>query len=165
MYAASKAPLQSWVRVYANGVVKVAHYTSMAGLAKTCSHVGALLYWVETAVWIRDQTPCTSKGNKWLLPAPVKNIPYLQLQDIDLTAPKHHSVVYTSTSTSSDAASHCIPREMKVSTPSHAKQQGFFRQLSQEQNKRPVILSVVELYNNDFVLSSDHLLMQCLYRQ
>ena len=45
MYAANKAHLQSWVLVYANEVVKVAHCTSMAG-----SHVGALLYWVETAV-------------------------------------------------------------------------------------------------------------------
>ena len=89
----------------------------------------------------------------------------MQLQDIDFTTPKHHSVVHTSTSTSSDSVGHCIPREMKVSTPSHAKQQEFFRQLSQEQNKSPVKLSAVESYNNDFVVfSSDHLLLQCLYR-
>ena len=166
-YAASKAPLQSWVLVHANGVVKVAHCTCMAGLAETCSHVGALLYWVETAVRIRDQTPCTSKDNKWSLPAPVKDIPYLQLRDIDFTAPKCHSVVRTSastTSTSSDSASHCSPKEIKVFTPSHTEQQEFFCQLSQEQNKRPVILSVVEPYNSDFVLSSDHLLLQYLYR-
>ena len=85
------------------------------------------------------------KGQQMVIACPVEGIPYLQLQDIDFTAPKHHSVVHTSTSTSSDAASHCIPREMKVSTPSHTEQQEFFRQLSQEQNKRPVILSVVEL--------------------
>ena len=96
------------------------------------------------------------------MPVPVEDIPFLQLQDIDFTTPKHHSVVHTSTSASSDSASHCIPREMKVSIPSHAKQQEFFHQLSQEQNKSPVILSAIESYNNDF--SSDHLLLQCLYR-
>ena len=49
-------------------------------------------------------------------------------------------------------------------SPSHAEQQEFFCQLSQEQNKRPVIFSAVGPYNNDFVLSSNHLLLQCLYR-
>ena len=81
---------------------------------------------------------------------------------------KHHSVVHTGTSTSSDSASHCISKEMKVSsllsTPSHAEQQEFFRQLSQEQNKGPVILSVVESYNNDVVISSNYLPLQCLFR-
>ena len=47
-YAASKPPLQPWVLVQCNGTVLVAHCTCMAGLAETCSHVGALLHWVET---------------------------------------------------------------------------------------------------------------------
>ena len=40
-YAASKTLLQPWVLVCSNGTVLVAHCTCMAGLAETCSHVGA----------------------------------------------------------------------------------------------------------------------------
>lgn len=49
-YAASKAPLHPWVLVGSSGTVLVAHCTCMAGLAETCSHDGAILHWVETAV-------------------------------------------------------------------------------------------------------------------
>ena len=98
-FAASKAPLRPWVLVGSNGTVLVAHCTCMAGLAETCSHVGAVLHWVETAVRIRDDTPCTSKENKWLMPTPVKDIPYLELRNIDFTTPKRQSTCTTDTST------------------------------------------------------------------
>ena len=71
-YAASKPPLQTWVIIRTNGMILVAHCTCMAGLAETCSHVGAILHWVETAVRIRNDTPCTSLENKWLIPALVQ---------------------------------------------------------------------------------------------
>ena len=38
----------------------VAHCTCMAGLAETCSHVGAVLHWVQTAVRVNNLC-CTSK--------------------------------------------------------------------------------------------------------
>ena len=90
-YAANKAPVLPWVLVNSNGTILVAHYTCMAGLAESCSHVGAVLHWVETAVHIRNDTPCTSKNNKWLMPSPVRDIPYLELRDIDFTASKCHT--------------------------------------------------------------------------
>jgi len=89
-YAASKTPLRPWVLVRSNGTILVAHCTCMAGLAETCSHVGAILHRVETAVRVRNDTPCTSKENKWLMPTPMQAIPYLQLSDIDFIAPKRH---------------------------------------------------------------------------
>ena len=75
----------------------VAHCTCMAGLAETCSNVGAVLHWVETDVRVRNATPCTSKENKWLMPTPVKDIPYVELRDIDFTTP--NAVLTTSSST------------------------------------------------------------------
>ena len=56
-YAANKTPLRPWVLVRCNGTVLVAHCTCMAGLAETCSHVGAILHWVETAVRVHDDYP------------------------------------------------------------------------------------------------------------
>ena len=60
-YRVSKPPLRPWVIVQKNGTVVCGHCTCMAGLAETCSHVGAVLYWTETAVQIRNEATCTSK--------------------------------------------------------------------------------------------------------
>ena len=46
----------------------------MAGSAVTCSHIGAILHWVDTAALIRNDTPCTSLEDKWLMPAFVQDM-------------------------------------------------------------------------------------------
>ena len=102
-YAASKAPLLPWVLVHCDGMVLVAHCTCMAGLAETCSHVGVVLHWVETAVRVRNDTPCTSKENKWLMSTPVKGVPYLELRNFDFTTSKCQSIVLTSNSSNINA--------------------------------------------------------------
>ncbi len=63
-YAASKSLLKPWVIIRTNGTVEVAHCTCMAGLAETWSQIGAILQRVETAVLIRNDTPCTSLEDK-----------------------------------------------------------------------------------------------------
>lgn len=49
-YSSSKLPLHPWVALRINGTVECGHCTCMVGLAETCSHVAAILYWLETAV-------------------------------------------------------------------------------------------------------------------
>ena len=75
-YTASKSLLKPWVIIRTNGTVEVAHCTCMAGSAETCSHIGAILHWVVTAVLIRNDTHvvCTSLEDKWLMPAPVRDM-------------------------------------------------------------------------------------------
>lgn len=60
-YRVSLPLLQPWVVVQNNGTVVCGHCTCVAGLAETCLHVGAVLYWTETAVRIRDGAACTLK--------------------------------------------------------------------------------------------------------
>ena len=67
-FAASKPPVRPWILISNSGAVLVAHCTCMAGLAETCSHVGAVLHWLETAIRLNSNTSCTSKENKWLMP-------------------------------------------------------------------------------------------------
>ena len=128
-YAASKAPLRPWVLVRSNGAVLVAHCTCMAGLAETYSRVGAILHGVETALRVRNDTPCTSKENKWLLPPPMQQIPYLQLCDIDFTAPKCHCAPTASPSVNSSMTA-------KIASPSQTEIQDFFSSIAKEQHKK-----------------------------
>ena len=99
----------------------------MAGLAETCSHVGAILHWVETALRVRDDTPCTSKENKWLMPTPTQSIPYLQLREIDFSAPNRQKLQSAS-----------VPASvLTVTPPSQTEQENFFCEIAKEQGKKP----------------------------
>lgn len=59
----------------------------MAGRGEVCSHVGALLFALETGVRIRDSATCTGELCAWL-PSHVKNVPYLPVRKIDFTSSK-----------------------------------------------------------------------------
>ena len=156
-YAANKTPLRPWVLVRCNGTVIVGHCTCMAGLAETCSHVGAVLHWLETAIRVRDETPCTSKENKWLMPTPTQTIPYLQLSDIDFSAPKRLKVLSPSAPSVSDSF---------ITPPSESEKDVFFREIAKEEGKKPLILSVINPYSDKFAQSSDHLpkLLQSIFK-
>ena len=66
-YAVSQTPLKPRLAVRKSGSVECGHCTCMAGLGETCSHISALLYWLETAVRVHDQTMCASKSNNLYL--------------------------------------------------------------------------------------------------
>ena len=83
-YAVSSAPLTPWVIIRNSGAVACGHCTCMAGLGETCSHIGALLYWLEYQVRTREDS-CTSHSNQWLEPKCVRQVPYLELERIDFT--------------------------------------------------------------------------------
>ncbi|XP_049511551.1 uncharacterized protein LOC125939978 [Dermacentor silvarum] len=74
-------PLKSWFLAKADGSVITAHCTCMAGAGEACSHVGAILFPVETAVRLRDARTCTEKRNAWL-PASSPGTEYKRLKDI-----------------------------------------------------------------------------------
>ena len=85
-YALSTSPLQPWVVINNSGTVICGHCTCMAGLGETCSHVGALLYWLEYHIRKREEQSCTSGPNQWLEPKTIKQVPYLELGSIDFTS-------------------------------------------------------------------------------
>ena len=145
----SKTPLRPWVIVRSNGSVVSGHCTCMAGQGETCSHVGALLYWMEARVRIRENTPCTSRENKWLMPSAVKDIPYLMLKDIDFTSaekkmkcdpPKDENTTATFTTTT-------MP-------PTARELSDFFDEIA---TSKPVILSITEPYSDGFAQSSEQM--------
>ena len=104
--------------------------------------MGAVLHWVETAVRVHDSTTCTSKDNTWLMPTPTQSIPYLKLSEIDFSAPKRKKV---------DLAPSSAPVPVRKSIAP-----------STEQEKIPIILSIVEPYSENFIHHRDHV-PQLLY--
>ena len=85
-YAVSSTPLRPWLILSSFGAVVCGHCVCMAGLGETCSHVGALLYWLEYTVRKREEISCTSSVNQWIEQRCTKKILYLELVNIDFTS-------------------------------------------------------------------------------
>ena len=104
----------------------------MAGLAETCSHVGAILHWVEAAVRIQKNVACTSKENKWIMPTPKENIPYLELREINFRASKRLKLKL---SLPSGFISILLYSECKIAPPSEDERDDFFHEIAKEKEK------------------------------
>ncbi len=111
----------------------------MAGLAETCSHVAAILYWLETAIRISGDVSCTSKPNKWLsptLPNACKQIPYVTLAELESISRRQQHTPDVSTDTWEN---------LKKQRPSTEDLQHFFAQLNEVADRKPAILSLLYL--------------------
>ncbi|XP_070387000.1 uncharacterized protein [Dermacentor albipictus] len=82
-----EAPLKSWILVDSDGSICTAHCAYMAGPGEACSHIGATLFAMETAVRIRESKRCTQKTNVWL-PAHRSGTEYKSLIDIYFASSK-----------------------------------------------------------------------------
>ena len=60
----------------------------MAGLGEACSHVAAILFYLETAARINGILNCTQQPCQWVIPKFQKDMPYLRVKDIDFSSPK-----------------------------------------------------------------------------
>ena len=74
----NSSPLCPQVTVENNGKVLSGHCTCMARLAEVCTHVAALLFWVEMSVKIHSSKTVTDQKAYWVTPS---NNALLQAQD------------------------------------------------------------------------------------
>lgn len=141
-YSSSKSPLLPWMIIKQSGAVVVAHCTCTAGLAETCTHVGAILHWVEAAVRVNISTTCTSKENSWLMPTPRESIPFLELNQINFTTRQQedHGGLHTA-----------------IQVPTSIEKKNLIADLAKEKEKMPIVLSVIDPYNAAFITTDKHL--------
>lgn len=83
---ANEPLLQVWVICEDDGAIDSAHCTCMAGLGEVCSHVGAILFYLESA--FRVTKICTQTDCRWKEPRLVETIPYARIMDIPFIKPK-----------------------------------------------------------------------------
>ena len=58
----------------------------MAGLGETCTHIAAVLFYLEANTRIRGIKTCTQKECEWIIPSSLKTIEYLPTKDIDFSS-------------------------------------------------------------------------------
>ncbi|KAJ8963022.1 hypothetical protein NQ317_006157, partial [Molorchus minor] len=74
-------PLQAWLIVLADGAVSSAHCTCMAGLGEVCSHVAAMLFYLEARPYTIEQVACTESLARWPIPS-TRGVEMLRVRDM-----------------------------------------------------------------------------------
>lgn len=69
------------------GVVCCAHCSCMTGLGETCTHVAAVLFYIEAVARVQEQQTSTQSACHWIIPAFQKSVEYHPVKDIDFTSP------------------------------------------------------------------------------
>ena len=125
----------------------------MAGLDECCSHVGAVLWATWTTSRMYGARTCTDVGNRWLLPAYVKDIPYLPVSDMDFTSAKKKKELLLEKQVTPTATRELPPQRPTNNTTSPEEQAKFCRMIVQS-NSKPAILSLVSPFSDLFVPKS-----------
>ena len=134
-----------------SGEIICAHCNCMAGLGEVCTHVAAVLFYVETAVKLNGTTTCTQLKCSWVVPSYQADIPYVPIGELDFTSAKTKmkelkGSELSATSTSSLQLS-------KITAPSDLELDRFYDKLSQTSTK-PAILSLVPAHAHKYIPTS-----------
>ncbi|XP_077529384.1 uncharacterized protein LOC144141751 [Haemaphysalis longicornis] len=81
----SVPPVQVWTLVKSDGEVIAAHCSCMAGIGEACSHVAALLFYLECVARARKDRSCTDGANLWL-PPHLRKLPVRPIAEMDFSS-------------------------------------------------------------------------------
>ena len=58
----------------------------MAGLGEVCTHVAAVLFYLEALCRIEGQRACTEGQCTWVMPSSMESAQYLPIKELDFTS-------------------------------------------------------------------------------
>ena len=153
----SETPLKCWIICETSGEVCCAHCNCMAGLGEACTHVAALLFYLETAARIDGVSSCTREQCTWVIPGYQKDIPYLPISKIDFSSPssKRRSIeeaLQNVTQSSTPTVTTSAPK-FQFTPPTDAELTSLFQALSLSGTK-PAILSLISEHASAYVPKS-----------
>ena len=77
--------MEAWIKTAVDGTVKCGHCNCKAGLGEVCSHISAILFYVEAQRRVKS---CTDQPCQWIMPSSVDAIPFSRFRDLDFSTPK-----------------------------------------------------------------------------
>ena len=153
-----------WIITEREGTILSAHCLGCkAGLAKSCSHIASVLFYLEAWTKINGRLSCTQVKCSGLLPSYVKQVDYARVRDINFTSAKK---MKSELDASIDNVSNdSFPDDYKldltvakklskeIPAPSKAEMDQHFAELSKSKNK-PIALSLIPEYGGSYVCKS-----------
>ena len=145
----NETPLKCWVVVETDGVICCAHCNCMAGLGETCTHIAAVLFYLEAVHKFEEAKTCTQGLCKWSVPT-LKKISYLPIKDIDFTSAKgkKRKLDQALEGIASEESAAVIAKE--GSRPSDDDFRCYYSNISQ-QGTKPSVLSLIPEHSDNYV--------------
>ena len=121
----------------------------MAGLGEVCTHVAALLFYLEALQRMEEVQTCTQQQCGWIMPSASTTVQYLEIKDIDFTSARGKKrkldELLDGSESSSDAAV-----SKSGTPPTETEMEQLFNNLSLCDTK-PAVLSLVSLHSDMYV--------------
>ncbi|XP_060581209.1 uncharacterized protein LOC132737860 [Ruditapes philippinarum] len=143
-------PLTPWAIVRIDGFVESAHCNCMAGLGEVCSHIGALLFWVEATHRANANLTVTQKKAYWPVPSYVDKVQYLEVKDIDFSSAEKKVKDLNHLLCSGEKTPKRALQLPKVEEPTLETEQHFSHVLSLCKSK-PAVLAVKENFQENYI--------------
>ena len=121
----------------------------MAGLGEVCTHVAALLFYLEALHRMEEAQTCTQQRCGWLVPSASVAFQYVEVRDIDFTLARGKKRKLDDMLEGSEASSDEAVSKSGTS-PTDAEMEQFFNNLSLCGTK-PAILSLVSPHSDTYV--------------
>ena len=144
-----ETPLKPWLIAQKSGKVVAAHCNCVAGLGETCTHVSALMFYIDAKVRIRDSQTVTQVPAYWKLPSSVKDAAYLPVCQIDFTSAKTKKRQLDALVDGSLPSKYVPSKASKVPATTKTELDSLFEQLDKTGDK-PAILSVIPEHCHQF---------------
>ena len=127
----------------------------MAGLGETCTHIAAVLFYLEANTRIRGIKTCTQKECEWIIPSSLKTIEYLPTKDIDFSSARGKKRKLDEMMEIDDPAE--FPCDLVTvsqgASPTDLEMKLLFEKLNLAGTK-PAILSLIPPYSDEYVPKS-----------
>ena len=144
-----------WDLEKVSSIMRCPHFRESAFRESTiCTHVAAVLFYLEAVYRMRGQETCTQQMCQWILPSFQKNVEYLPIASIDFTS------AYTKKrklDNALDDLNAATSQQMQVNDrvtrkelPSHEEMERFYESLSKSRSK-PAILSLIKPYSDKYI--------------
>lgn len=118
----------------------------MAGVGEVCTHVAALLFYLEALHRMEEVQICTQQQCGWIVPSASTTVRYLEVKDIDFTSARGKKRKLDEMLEGSEENSDVAVTKSGTS-PTDAKMEQFFNNLSLCGTK-PAVLSLVSPHSD-----------------
>ena len=149
----SVKPPEPWLMIEKKGRVLSAHCNCMAGLGEACSHVGAVLFYIDAMNKMKDSVTVTGQKAYWVVPSNVDKIQYKEVADIDFTNPDSVRKKCESSSTCAKGSNtknkSKTVNPFKELKPTPTELGNLYERLSLSKTK-PAILSIIPPHNDKY---------------
>jgi hypothetical protein len=146
--------LSPWIIATKEGVVLGSHCDCMAGIGETCTHVAALLFFVDATVRIRDARTVTQDPAWWLIPKSLKGVKYSDTKGINFSSAKTMKRKFYALVDSPAPQAQLKSQKRVISSPTDDEMKQFLDSIHKI-GRKTALLSVVKDYSDKFVPHSE----------